>query len=82
MIVWRDIWTDTPDVVILAETEPERGVLYDAALFLRVQCQSPVKLFDKAGGVHFVIVPAEHSGEAAIITGIDLTVTPPPPSEA
>jgi len=70
--VLRDVWDGMPDVVVIAETGAEDGVLVDAVLCLGDKTTSPVRVTDPDGQSFLLHIPEEHLDEACIVPGIDL----------
>ncbi|MGY2892750.1 hypothetical protein [Deinococcus sp. UYEF24] len=76
-MIWRDTWTDTPDVVILAGQDAQDGVIEDAVLMLReTVITDRLSVSDVAGNELSVHLPAiyQHADPLIVGVGIDLTV--------
>lgn len=74
-MIWRDTWASgvMPQVVVLAEQEPQGGVLYDAALYLFGPTASPVTVYDPDGQPLTLLLPEPNDGPS-MIHQLDLEV--------
>ena len=75
-MIWRDTWTDTPAVVILAEQDAQDGVIQDAVLMLRETVTAAhVTVTDPSGQSLTVNVPTPYQDADPYMVGIGLDLT-------
>ena len=75
-MIWRDTWTDTPEVVILAEQDAQDGVIRDAVLMLRETVTADrLSVSDAAGHELSVHLPPTYQRAEPLIVGIGIDLT-------
>ncbi|UQN10366.1 hypothetical protein [Deinococcus sp. QL22] len=76
-MIWRDVWNDTPRLVILSEEDAQDGVIEDAVLFLLELLPSPVTVSDAEGHRLSVTLPLDLPEGVGMYPHIDLPVETP-----
>ncbi len=73
-MIWRDVWNDTPRLVILSEIDAQDGVISDAVLFLLELLPSPVIVSDADGHRLSVTLPPDLPEGVGKYPNLDLPV--------
>jgi hypothetical protein len=76
-VIWRDVWDDTPRLVILSEIDAQDGVIEDAVLFLLELLPSPVIVSDADGTRLSVTLPDDLPEGVGMYPNLDLPVETP-----
>lgn len=73
-MIWRDVWEESPSVVILSEDDVQGDVIPDVALFLLGEPAAEIVVSDPDGGRYRLTLPEDIPRETGLYFGFDLTV--------